>query len=65
MDKQKFLLIDAYTKKIVSIIKLHLIESVSNNDVDITLVQDEVDKVYAEVGKLIDYTDAKVQKKKK
>lgn len=65
MDKQKFVLLDAYTKKAVAISKLFLIESVSNKDASIVSILDDIDKIYSEVGKFIDYTDTKVKNKQR
>lgn len=60
MDKQKLLLLDAYTKKAVATSKLFLIDLVSNKDTSIASILDDIDKIYSEVVKFIDHTDTKV-----
>lgn len=61
MDKQKFTLLEAYVKKAVALSKLQLIETFQNTDESTTNHSlDELNNIYTEVGKFIDYCDAKV-----
>lgn len=62
MDKQKFTLLEAYVKKAVALSKLQLIETFQNTDESSssTYSLDELNNIYTEVGKFIDYCDAKV-----
>lgn len=62
MDKQKSTLLDAYVRKIIALGKLGLLEAKSTTQKDAKQVHtaDEIDAIYTEVGKFIDYTDPKV-----
>ncbi|XP_037050800.1 tripeptidyl-peptidase 2 isoform X2 [Bradysia coprophila] len=61
MDKQKFTLLEAYVKKSVALSKLQLIETFQSADESTNHSLDELNNIYTEVGKFIDYYDAKVQ----
>lgn len=60
MDKQKFTLLEAYVKKAVALSKLQLIETFQSADESTNHSLDELNNIYTEVGKFIDYCDAKV-----
>lgn len=64
MDKQKNNLLDAYVRKTIALGKINLIES-KQSEIDSpkkpTAVADDIDAIYAEVGKFTDYTDQKVK----
>lgn len=60
MDKQKSTLLEAYVKKTVALSKLQLIETFQNADESTNHSLDELNNIYTEVGKFIDYCDAKV-----
>ncbi|KAJ6642678.1 Tripeptidyl-peptidase 2 [Pseudolycoriella hygida] len=61
MDKQKFTLLEAYVKKTVALSKLQLIKAFQDAEVNNDNSLDELNNIYTEVGKFIDYFDAKVQ----
>lgn len=62
MDKQKSTLLDAYVRKMIAIGKLGLLEvqSATQKELKQLYTADEIDTIYTEVGKFIDYTDTKV-----
>lgn len=60
MDKQKFTLLEAYVKKSIALSKLQLIETFQSADEGTNHSLDELNNIYTEVGKFIDYCDAKV-----
>lgn len=62
MDKQKSTLCEAYVRKIIALGKLGLLEAqtVTAKDAKQVYTADEIDTLYTEVGKFIDYTDPKV-----
>lgn len=62
MDKQKSTLLDAYVRRIIAIGKLGLLDgqSATRREIKQLYTADEIDAVYTEVGKFIDYTDPKV-----
>lgn len=61
MDKQKGTLIDAYVRKIIALGKIGLIENhQSKKEPKLPYTLDDIDTIYTEVGKFIDYTDSKV-----
>lgn len=61
MDKQKSTLLDAYVRKMIALGKLGLNEAQSTSQKDVKQTYtDEIDAIYTEVGKFIDYTDPKV-----
>lgn len=62
MDKQKAILLDAYVRKIIALGKLGLIEVQSANQKDAKqwYTNEDIDVIYAEVGKFIEYSDPKV-----
>lgn len=59
MDKQKSVLLDAYVRKIIALGKIGLING-QLDDAELPYTLDEIDTIYTEVGKFIDYTDSKV-----
>lgn len=64
MDKQKIALLDAYVRKFIALGKLHLI-AVRLNKTEVSRSEDvipwtELDGLYAELGKFIEYHDLKV-----
>lgn len=63
MDKQKTNLLDAYVRKAIALGKINMIES-KQSEADPamkpTAVVDDIDAIYTEVGKFIDYFDQKV-----
>lgn len=64
MDKQKATLLDAYVRKFIALGKIFLIETkIAGKDptkVDMTALWGELDLIYTEIGKFIDYNDPKV-----
>lgn len=62
MDKQKSTLLEAYVRKIIALGKLGLLDSQSATQKDAlsAYTADDIDAIYTEVGKFIDYTDPKV-----
>lgn len=67
MDKQKSTLLDAYVRKVIAIGKIYLIES-KQGEADATKKPsatsiEEIDSIYTEIAKFIDYNDPKVIKK--
>lgn len=59
MEKQKTTLLEAYVRKIIALGKLGLLE-VAQNDAKQVYTVEDIDAIYTEVGKFIDYTDSKV-----
>lgn len=61
MDKQLNTLLEAYVRKIIALGKIGLIDAQQNKkDAKLPYTLDEIDAIFAEVGKFIDYTDVKV-----
>lgn len=63
MDKQKTNLLDAYIRKAIALGKINLIElkqSEADSTKKATAVADDIETIYAEVGKFTDYFDQKV-----
>lgn len=63
MDKQKTNLLDAYVRKAIALGKINMIESKQSeidSNVKITPVTEDIDAIFIEVGKFIEYTDQKV-----
>lgn len=63
MDKQKTTLLDAYIRKAIALGKLNIVESKqteADSTKTVTAVADDIDAIYNEVGKFIDYFDQKV-----
>lgn len=65
MDKQKIALLDAYVRKFIALGKLHLIAARLNKTElprgEETLPWTELDGMYTELGKFIEYHDLKVK----
>lgn len=64
MDKQKTTLLDAYVRKFIAIGKLHTI-AVKLNETeatksDETIPWTELDSIYTDLGRFIEYNDQKV-----
>ncbi|XP_052893110.1 tripeptidyl-peptidase 2 [Anopheles moucheti] len=61
MDKQKQLLLDACQRKFVALCKLRVLQNLFDaQDVSQPDYAEELDQLYGEVGKFIEYTDSKV-----
>uniref|UniRef100_A0A182YBT7 Tripeptidyl-peptidase 2 n=1 Tax=Anopheles stephensi TaxID=30069 RepID=A0A182YBT7_ANOST len=61
MDKQKQLLLDACQRKFVALCKLKILQNLYDaQDVSQPDYADELDQLYGDVGKFIEYTDSKV-----
>lgn len=64
MDKQKSTLLEAYVRKIIAVGKLRLLEAqtqtATQKDASQLYTAEDIDAIYTEVGKFIDYTDPKV-----
>lgn len=61
MDKQKTTLLEAYVKKIIALGKLGIIEVHQNKkEAQLPYTLEEINELYTEVGKFVDYTDSKV-----
>lgn len=63
MDKQKQQLLEAAQKKLIALCKLRLIKAVvDSNEVGDAEVDQltEIEQIFNDVGKFIDYSDAKV-----
>lgn len=65
MDKQRSTLLDAYVRKFIALGKIFLIETkiggMDPTKVDMTALWSELDQIYTEIGKFIDYNDPKVK----
>uniref|UniRef100_A0A182IWH8 Tripeptidyl-peptidase 2 n=1 Tax=Anopheles atroparvus TaxID=41427 RepID=A0A182IWH8_ANOAO len=61
MEKQKYLLLDACQKQFVALCKLRVLQNIyDTQDVSQPDYAEELEQLYGDVGKFIDYTDTKV-----
>lgn len=62
MDKQKQLLLDACQRKFVALCKLKVLQNVFDaQDASQPDYTEELEQLYGDVGKFIEYTDSKVR----
>jgi tripeptidyl-peptidase-2 len=60
IDKQKNLLLEAYVKRAIALCKISIIDKELLKEIDYTELTNDLEKIYVEIGKYIDYTDLKV-----
>lgn len=60
MEKQRTLLLDAFVKRTISLSKIFVIDKLLGKNPSEADLTEELDRIYSEIGKFIDYTDLKV-----
>lgn len=60
MERQRTTLLDAYVRKAIALGKTDVIESTKTESYSRVAVLSEMDQIYLEIGKFIDYYDPKV-----